>query len=169
MGRLLIMVQIFHKLTRKTAPRERQTLAGLVMAILPAHETHRANDIYRPPTLILRQYVFQDQQSNILVLQHEHRHHTSCAGHISLFQVIRPQQRGRGHRLTIIKGREGAICAPLVAASWGPTGSTPHLTLPIVAPPLPAIVEILGKGVLLVVVRSLAYHRKACEHAIEDN
>ena len=52
-----------------------------------------------------------------------------------------------------------------------PIGSTPHLTLPIVAPPLPDV-DAGFNGAMLVVVRPLAHHvdvRRAVEYDEREN
>ena len=56
---------------------------------------------------------------------------------------------------------------PLVAASWGPTGSTTRLTLPVVAPPLPDI-DVGFKVAGQVVVRPLAHDREVCRAVERD-
>ena len=43
------------------------------------------------------------------------------------------------------------------------------LTLPLVAPPLPDIVELIEKRANLVVVRSLTHHREAAQQAVEGD
>jgi hypothetical protein len=71
------------------------------------------------------------------------------AGHLRL--VLKHNTAISLRHLKILKGREGAICAPLVAATWGTTGSTTRLTLSIIAP-LPDVADLADKGAGLVVM-----------------
>lgn len=43
------------------------------------------------------------------------------------------------------------------------------LTLPVIAPPLPDIVELIEKRANLVVMRSLTHHREAAQQAVESD
>ncbi len=49
------------------------------------------------------------------------------------------------------------------------TGQSSSLTLPVVTPPLPDIVELIEKRANLVVVRSLTHHREAAQQAVEGD
>src|SRR2546421_11712876 len=43
----------------------------------------------------------------------------------------------------------------------------PNLTLPLVAPPLPDVVELIEKRTYLVVVRTLTHHREAAQQTVK--
>ena len=43
----------------------------------------------------------------------------------------------------------------------------PNLTLPLVAPPLPDVVELIEKRTYLVVVRPLTHHREAAQQTVK--
>ena len=64
-------------------------------------------------------------------------------------------------------GCEEALDAASLLLPGGSTGSTPLLTLPVVAPPLPDIVELIEKRTYLVVVRTLMHHREAAQQTVK--